>query len=309
MPQNDLWYFPYTLTTSQQAQTYGALLRINDGFGAIHPWIQFGDLPLDQQLASIKNDIPTQLAKRSLYYIDIDRDARQKGISLFQDFKKFKSHKLFISIDSINLENINNLETVKIKISNSNNYIENLNKLSGIDNLKIRLDANCKFSFDEFCNFWDSLNQYVKTKIEFVEDPCPYDDKTWATLAGNKNVPIAYDFYGNNQIKDYYKYRVIKPVVQKFEDVIFDEIKRGVNICITSSLDHPLGVCIAAWEYNKLNKNHPGSLVTPGLTSFTNYQKDIFSEIIWDSNDQFKSPNGTGFGFDDLLDKLQWQKL
>jgi O-succinylbenzoate synthase len=62
----------------------GALLRNDDGFADVHPWPELGDAPLDEQLALLADGQITPLTRASLQCAALDRNARRRGVSLFE---------------------------------------------------------------------------------------------------------------------------------------------------------------------------------------------------------------------------------
>jgi O-succinylbenzoate synthase len=89
-----IWIAPYTLKArtslgakAKSSERSGALLKVEiaDGVGYsdLHPWQELGDLPLSDQLNSLKTSVPSKQAQRSLALAEFDRSARSKGISAF----------------------------------------------------------------------------------------------------------------------------------------------------------------------------------------------------------------------------------
>ena len=55
-------FHPYTLysrgalnAVSVRREFHGALLKVNDGVGCLHPWPEFGDAPVDEQLQLLRD--------------------------------------------------------------------------------------------------------------------------------------------------------------------------------------------------------------------------------------------------------------
>ena len=84
---------------------------------------------------------------------------------------------------------------------------------------------------------------------------------------------------------------------------------RGQKLVVTSYMEHPLGQVSAAWEAAKLNVQFPGAIGICGLQTHQLFTPSEFSERLGRWSPSFRSPGGTGFGFDDLFEKLPWKRL
>src|SRR5436305_13717734 len=71
---------------------HGALIRVGDGVGDVHPWPELGDAPLDEQLALLARGQTTALTAQSLHFAAIDAAARCDGRSLFDGVTIPESH-------------------------------------------------------------------------------------------------------------------------------------------------------------------------------------------------------------------------
>ena len=74
-------------------------------------------------------------------------------------------------------------------------------------------------------------------------------------------------------------------------------------IVITSYMDHPMGQFGAAY----FAALHPAPRC--GLFTHVLYEKNEFSERIVSDGARLLAPEGTGIGFDDLLEHLPWKRL
>ena len=75
-------------------------------------------------------------------------------------------------------------------------------------------------------------------------------------------------------------------------------------------MDHPIGQLFAAREASAYYTAHPGQAEVCGLASHVLYEPDPFIErMACDAENRLIFPGGTGFGFDDLLQALPWQRL
>ncbi|PYQ33811.1 MAG: hypothetical protein DMF57_08030, partial [Acidobacteria bacterium] len=94
-----IWYSEYDLQPRRALSALaapgprrGALIRIGGGFADIHPWPEFGDAPLDAQIATLARGQTTPLTRRSLEMAALDAQARDRGVSLFEGVSIPESH-------------------------------------------------------------------------------------------------------------------------------------------------------------------------------------------------------------------------
>ncbi|HEX8169625.1 MAG TPA: enolase C-terminal domain-like protein [Thermoanaerobaculia bacterium] len=255
----------------------GALLRVGDGYADVHPWPELGDAPLDEQLARLSRGELTPLTRAALHHAQIDGEARRRGISLFAGLTIPESH--WPGPDPPP-----GFDTVKLK---SIDVIPN--------DVRLRIDFNARLTPDEFVRIAQKL---PRERIDFIEDPCPYDAKVWRDLEHRTNLRLALD-------------RSIAPPTAPAPSVIIHKPalsatfpQTTAEVVVTSYMDHPLGQFTAAYIAATNN-------VSPrcGLFTHTLYDPDQFIETIHSTAARLHPPPGTGIGFDDLLAKVRWSPL
>lgn len=263
----------YTLVTRREGSArHGALLRVDSGFADVHPWPELGDAPLDEQLALLGRGETTPLTRASLHLARIDSEARKQGVSLFEGLTIPESH--WPGNDPPE-----GFDTIKIK---------------GIvpvpDHLRLRIDFNARLSADEFLRIADTL---PKDRIDFVEDPCPYDEARWQDLRERTGLRLALDrFEGVADVL------VHKPALQ----TSFPRFNG--DVVVTSYMDHPVGQFFSA---HVAARNRVDARC--GLFTHVLYEPDAFIERIRADGARLLPPDGTGVGFDDLLEDLPWTKI
>lgn len=269
---------------------HGALLKVEYpdgkvGYADLHPWHELGDEPLQIQHEMVKKGQLTNLARRSLYFAKLDADARAHGTSLLKGKKIPKSHFLAHVGDKIPDEG---WTTVKIKVK-ANQLDELLEYLPTIQQ-KVRLDFNSHMPLA----FIERLAPFF-AQIEFIEDPAPYHQGEWSKCLAKYQIRFAVDRL-NKDILDAHPHcvNVYKPAVESY--------RPHPNTVVTSYLAHPLGQVCAAYEASLL----PNPLLA-GLLSHRVYEPNSFSEQLSAKGPEFKVPRGHGFGFDDLLENLDWK--
>lgn len=249
----------------------GALLRVDDGFADVHPWPELGDLPLDEQLARLAHGETTPLTRASLRFAELDRDARRRGVSLFEGLEIPLSHWPGNDPPA-------QFDTVKIK---------------GVTDVpahvRVRIDFNARLTPAEFVEIARTL---PRERIDFVEDPCPYDEAIWSRLREETGVRLALDrFEGRADVL------IHKPALGTEWPVHND-------VVVTSYMDHALGQFCAAY----VAATHPSN-ARCGLFTHVLYEPDAFFERVEAEGARLLPPRGTGFGFDDLLERLTWTSI
>jgi len=280
-----MWIWRYTLVPRRALSPLagprprqGALLRDGDGFADIHPWPELGDAPLGEQLAKLARGETTPLTRRSLAMARIDGAARSRRVSLFERLTIPPSH--WPGADPPP-----GFDTVKLK---------------GIERIppgvRLRIDFNRSLSAEAFLMIAEGL---PAERIDFVEDPCEYDPAVWTALREQTGLRLALDRpseCGGSPPLSAVDVLVVKPAI---EEVPAD----SREIIITSYMDHPVGQFGAAY----VAATRPP--VTCGLFTHVLYERDEFIERIRSDGARLLPPEGTGIGFDDLLERLPWKKL
>lgn len=301
-PQNNPSHFP---------KREGALLKINFGHGKIgyadcHAWPELGDLSIQEQLKKLSQGESTSITNCALEFAAIDAENRFQRKSIFDSISIPKSHFLVTSLFDLTFQHLEYLTHkgythIKVKVGNQvERELEAIQSLFPLSSLKLRLDFNEKMTSDSFFQFLKKLKN-IKHKIDFIEDPFPFDVKEWEkiqkeewTLACDRQAHLAYSYPESAQIL------VIKPALNSFEEW---KNWNDRTCIVTSYLGHPLGQVAAAYFATKVD---PHCANQHGLLSHHVYQPTEFSqELNWD-NPQFILPQGMGCGFDNLLEKQNW---
>lgn len=259
----------------------GALLRAGDGFADVHPWPELGDAPLDEQLALLARGETTRLTRASLKLAAADGNARRQGVSLFEGLTIPLSH-------WPGNEPPDGFDTVKLK-----------RVMDVPDGLRIRLDFNARLSAEEFLSLAETL---PGERIDFVEDPCPYDVDVWREIRLRTGLRLAYDTptgatRGEVPADGPFDVMIHKPALR-------DTWPAGDDVVVTSYMDHAVGQFFAAW----VAATHP---VNPrcGLMTHVLYEPDAFFDRVERDGARLLPPRGTGIGFDDLLERLPWKSI
>ncbi len=299
----------------------GALLRTGGGFAGIHPWPELGDAPLDEQLVLARGET-TSLTRASLRFASIDAAARREGRSLFEGLTIPPSH--WPGPDPPD-----GFDTVKLK---------SIDRIP--DRVRLRIDFNATLTPDDFLRIAATL---PGERIDFIEDPCPYDAAIWRDLRSRTGLRLALDRAGGekqryetpnagrlqNELRNDPILNIESPSPPRAgEKPKADEgascrekpsgsydvlvIKPSLQenpatdkeIIVTSYMDHPIGQLCAAYAAATVDIT-----ATCGLITHVLYKTDAFIERMQIDKTSLVPPGGTGLGFDDLLENLPWQRL
>jgi O-succinylbenzoate synthase len=261
----------------------GALIRVDGGFADIHPWPELGDAPLDEQLALLARGETTSLTRASLEFAAIDGVARRDERSAFEGLTIPPNH--WPGPDPPD-----GFDTVKLK---------SIDRIP--EHVRLRIDFNATLTPDEFLRIAPTL---PRERIDFIEDPCPYDAATWVELRARTGLRLALDRAGSPEHRqeclcpvNSFDVLVIKPAIDAIPCT-------DAEVVVTSYMDHPIGQLCAAYAAAT------GDITTTcGLITHVLYEPDPFIERMQLDGTCLVPPDGTGWGFDDLLEKLPWRAL
>lgn len=267
------------------------------GYADCHPWPELGDLPLDRQLKEW-----TPLTSQSLRFARIDAEARATGTNLLEGLPIPPSHYLVISLQNLEgglLEILMSQGFTHLKIKVGQQVPEEILQLKTLmgshvgQRFRWRLDFNGRLSVDQFAEFLDAMKDFLHL-IDFIEDPCPYQTDTWASIQSHYGISLACDRWALEALGSPAAASVIilKPAIHH-EDLFQNHKQRLV---VTSYLDHPLGQACAAYIAGKLALTE-----VCGLLSHTAYEATPFSSRLSTGTPHFHPIPGTGFGFDEIL--------
>lgn len=253
-------------------------MRAGEGFGDIFPWPELGDAPLDEQLALLARGETTPLTARTLALAEIDGAARRRGRSLFEGLTIPQSH-------WPGLDPPPEFDTVKVK--GGSDFDPAALPARG----RIRLDFNGTLDAESFARM-----PLPRERIDFVEDPVPYDAAAWRALSQRTGLRLALD---RQVATDGVDVLIVKPAVQELPE--FDR-----PVVVTSYMDHPVGQFGAAYV---AAKNAARVDARCGLFTHVLYQPNEFIEAIRAEGSRLLAPEGTGIGFDALLEQTVWTRL
>lgn len=157
----------------------GALIKVEwpqqklVGYADCHPWPEFGDVGIEQQLQDLAQHRFSTLMEQTLWFAKRDALARAAKVSLFKDHPRIRSHALVIDplkTSEADLQGfrIAGFSHIKVKMG-VNDIIHEVNWLNTALKsvpLKARLDFNSRLSQGDFNFLADSIDKAVRTKID-----------------------------------------------------------------------------------------------------------------------------------------------
>ncbi len=251
----------------------GALIRVDGGVADVHPWPELGDATLSEQLHLLRRGETTPLTRRSLDFAALDAHARAESRSLFEGLTIPPSH--WPGADpppQFDVAKLKSLESLPERV-------------------RLRIDFNAQLTAAQFLGIAERL---PKERIDFVEDPCVYDAKTWRMLRKMTSLRLALD---REFAEDGVDVLVVKPAIQEMP-------RSAREIVVTSYMDHAIGQFFAAYAAASYNISS-----VCGLFTHVVYERNAFFETIESEGARLKPPKGTGIGFDELIESLPWRRL
>lgn len=315
----DLWFWKYRLTARQPVNAStarrdyeGALVRIGEGFACLHPWPELGDPTLEKCLEDLKGPRRWPLVRRAVRCAREDADARFIGDPLLEEIDVPESHATLPWHDARIVASAveKGFGRVKLKVGRDlgREAAFLVEQTAAHPQLRWRLDFNERPDADQVTAFFRSLPDAAAGRVEFFEDPCAYSETVWNRLHGDLRVPLAVDRESGPQATAA-QVMVVKPAVDEPWLLAEAAANRGQQVIVTSYMEHPLGQVFAAWEAAKLNVHFAGFVGVCGLQTHHLFTPSDFAERLGRWSPEFKSPGGTGLGFDDLLERLPWKRL
>lgn len=313
-------YSEYTLELKSGGARQGALLRFEFakdvvGFADCHPWTEFGDDALELQLRKLSRGEFTALTRRSIYFAKIDSQARAAETNLLVGLEIPRSHFLIDSLAAMSEAKLSDLwsdgfRELKIKLGRdlSAELVQLHALLAKSKPFNLRLDFNGRPNIDSLRTFFSQLDPTIFLQLEYIEDPLKASAQEWFELQEELGVTFARDFVAVENSEAHYFVRVIKPAVQDGFALLAAE-PASVEVVVTSYLDHPLGQAAAAYTAALLNQKCSDRCLSPGLLHHHVYVKNEFSELLNSNGPKFLPVEGTGFGFDHLLERQKWKGL
>ncbi len=301
----------------------GALLKIEwsdgkIGYADLHPWVEFGDLDLEQHLSELRHMRLTPLVEQAIWLASIDAKARKEKVNLYDNQLVLKNNGLLMKLKQASVEVLDpyvdaGFSKLKIKVGlDSIHEIEIINRAALTHNLKLRLDFNNRLTWSSFEKYINALTPQAKRQIEYFEDPFPYDANMWKEA--RQIIPLAIDWELKKipiDQKDSIEADVliIKPTHDDVNARVEQCVRWEKKMTITSHMGHPLGVMQCAYVAQDLAKRFPKMMLDPGCLTFDVFEPNEFSNLLNFQGPFIKKVGGWGIGFDFILKSQKWNLL
>ena len=291
----------------------GALICVDGGYAAVHPWPEFGDASLEVQLQTLRDGGTTPLLERALHCAALDREARAQGVSLFEGLGIPRSHYSWSQSlpTELQLRYLQEQGFTAIKVKGFANYGETRRFLEcvakAMPSLKLRVDFNGCLDAPTFAKFIEFLPLRVYRQLDLIEDPVPYEAALWQGFRDKWGVRLALD-KGWRSGTTGFDAVVVKPARRDWRVVA--QVHPQSPLVLTSAMDHAIGQAYAAYEAALAARDHLGLVDQCGLVTHHLFDGDPFFERLSVIDGVLQVDRaGTGLGFDDVLDSLPWEAL
>ncbi|MGZ3803705.1 MAG: enolase C-terminal domain-like protein [Pseudobdellovibrionaceae bacterium] len=323
-------YSPYTLkpaqhlnSVAQKGERRGTLLKIEwpddiIGYADLHPWLELGDAPWEDQLADLRQGKISPMLEQSIWMARKDGQFRKKGINAFGSSPSIKNNYIVSDVSAepewlADRLKADGFETVKIKVGRDLKKESEYISMLGQDGaFQLRLDFNAIGNWQTYERFMAGVNKVALQRVQYVEDPFPYDAQAW--IEAKRFAPIAIDNeiskvdFKNLQGKPF-DVIILKPAKMDVGKTVQNCIIQDLKLTVTSYMDHPLGVAHALAIASELKKSHPQRVLDAGCMTLKLFQMEAYSAEMEISGPYVKRSPGKGVGFDLLLSKEPWAQL
>lgn len=262
-----LHHYQSQFTGAGENQTIqGVLLNNGQSISCLQPWPSLGDPRLEELLEKLSTPESEQhpLLRHSLAAFK-DKSFSIETLRAYEDQETsipthvlIKKDDTFEEVSSLLKSGVNRF---KIKLRKDYDFTAGVfaHLLSLQENFEfwLRFDANATTSKEEFLDCWYRLGA-LQSRVEFVEDPCPFEWGTWKELE-DIGVPIANDrplhFQKPEEITADFpcSFLVMKPVRHDLNQWKGCFQNSGKKVVLTTALDHPWGQLWAFHSYLKLS--------------------------------------------------------
>lgn len=238
-------------------------------------------------------------AKQSIKFSLQDLKFGEKKEKLFFDNFFVNNHYLISDISKFPFSSLDNLwfqgyRSLKIKIEEDLNLLEAffLNLIKNTkNNFLLRLDFNSSISLKCLYSFLDNLTNILKNsslKVEFLEDPLPYNYENWLQLYDKYQYPLAIDLEWNNFCLQeslsidsnknngasvnkalVFSVIVLKPAIQDVDLILKKYYNQNVKFVLTHYMDHGVGRFFSLLSLNTLISTYGSQIfLDAGLNTF-----------------------------------------
>lgn len=322
-------YSPYTLqplavlnAKAGSGTRDGILLKVQEadgsvGYADLHPWPELGDAPLSDEIESLRAGKVSSLLRQSLWLAQRDSQWRAQGQSVFSLGPSLKNNKTVTDLQQVTVAQAQawrreGFEIVKLKMGRDLVQETACLNLLAEQGFRLRLDFNLSAEYSAVLAFLKSLSGKTLQAIDYIEDPCPWQESDWQSL--RSYVPLAVDMSYPQIPWDIltaapFDVLILKPAKMDVNKALQISDRWNLKITVTSMMDHPVGVMHALAVAMELKKARGEQILQAGCLTTSLYQANVFSEQILIHGPCIMQTAGTGIGFDQLWSQVPWRSL
>ena len=286
-------------TRSAAGVVDGFLIRAHGGFGCVQPWPVFGHSDLSEHWSALELGRRLPLLDQALACAQRDGLAREAGESWWSGCRVPQSHATITDLktqESAAHEAGFSRWKIKAGLDDAAMIRELLEQRPG---LRLRIDFNEVPSEKQMAQWGQNWPADLWQRIDFLEDPFPYNPEAWRRFSSQRSVALAVDrALADVSVADAFL-PVWKPAWMPLPGAMAAEV-----VVVTSAMDHPLGQAWAAVQAADI-----GTTQICGLRTDHLFEPDPFTSCMGSWSPEWPAPAGTGMGFDDLLENLPWTRI
>lgn len=309
--------------SSARSARRGALLRVQwpsgrTGFADVHPWPELGDETLETQLSLLRGLKLTPITEQAIFFAKRDAAARAENRALWLPGVQVRNNFLVNDAAKVALGTLDDIArqgftTIKVKCGRDlEEEAKLVNRIAGRGDLFLRLDFNGAATKATYERFMGLVNRESDPRIEYVEDPFPYDHEAWREARGRWKLAIDYELSrspwgkGERPMADVL---ILKPSRMDVDESARKAFDWDMGVTVTSAMDHAVGVMHAHVIAQELRKRNESLVRTAGCLTLATYAMDAFAAAVPVQGPFIGKPVGTGIGFDQLLEAVPWTPI
>lgn len=284
---------------SAQSAVEGFLIFHYGGYGCVQPWPVFGHPSLEEHWQALAEGHSLPLVEQALRCARLDGEARARRVSWWSQGVVPRSHATLTSFSGHEDDPAFQAFThVKAKMSVAQNE-ELISWAQRHPALRIRLDFNEVPARQQLEAWWDGLPAALQERIDWIEDPFLFDVAEWRAFRQKTGVGLALDRALSDATVSPDWLSIWKPAWQEMPSSAAKE-----SLVVTSAMDHPVGQAWAAFCAAQAGVTQVCGLRTDHL-----FARDAFTEAMGEWSPEWPALEGTGMGFDELLDNIPWTRI
>lgn len=284
---------------SAQSEVEGFLIFHHGGYGCVQPWPVFGHPSLEEHWQALEAGHSLPLVEQALRCARLDGEARARRVSWWSQGVLPRSHATLTGFSEHEDDPALMAFThVKVKMSVAQNE-ELISWAQRHPGPRIRLDFNEVPTQPEFEAWWHALPASLQARIDWIEDPFLFEAREWRSFQERTGVTLALDRALSDDTVSPDWLSVWKPAWQEMPRSVAKE-----SLVVTSAMDHPVGQAWAAFCAAQAGVTQVCGLRTDHL-----FARDAFTEAMGGWSPEWPILQGTGMGFDELLENIPWTRI